>query len=134
MTASGSCRYYKSAAYLTGKAIFTAMRFIISFFKLFSFVFSIHNYSFKDRVGVKKRRICFCSASRYFCVSARYCFCSSSVHSFQILFSISNIGRIFSSEIFCPFSVKQTMVFRPCPCSRHTIPFFFKFWIAELIV
>src|SRR5699024_118879 len=76
----------------------------------------------------------FFNPSRYFFVRVRYCCCSSDVHSFQILFSISCKGYIFSNVNFSPFSVRQTIVFLPFPCSRYTISSFSNLRMAELIV
>ena len=76
----------------------------------------------------------FFNPSRYFFVSAKYCRCSSSVHSFQILFSISWIGIIFSWEYFFPFSVRQRIVFLPFPCFKYTISSFSSLRMAEFIV
>ena len=42
VVASGSCRDHQASALLTGKAIRTCMCFIIPFFKVFLFVFTVH--------------------------------------------------------------------------------------------
>lgn len=76
----------------------------------------------------------FFNPSRYFFVSVKYCCRSSSVQSFQILFSISWSGVIFSDEKIFPFSVRRRIVFLPFPCSKYTISSFSSLRMAELMV
>ena len=40
--APSTCRHYKPTAYLAGKTVVTCVGFVISFFVLFPFVFSVH--------------------------------------------------------------------------------------------